>query len=357
MVAPGILSRRRLPGLLLLVPTVIAGVVALVAGLREHSDRPSDAALVAAVATVRSTITAQRVTADAGTTDAVIVIAPPWSMRPLVALGPLAAIAVPADGPWADLVAGRFARIFVIVEPDAEPWLRGRPLLASARTVGDDGAVSVLQIDSVAARFDMRARLNDATIRLHRSADAADVVVCSQRSRGINGGVRCAGQPSSLRVAREWALVTENGADVVVARPPPAGQRLEVAFGETQPVMLGAEIVVAAGHTRAGAERADPVKGVVRLAVVVDDQLLATIERRPSFVREPHRADAVAVFVNDTENGGRTVGLADTERGFRVDRLDTKRFAGTAHRLSFFIETDDDKNNDFAFDAFVPGGP
>ena len=174
MVAPGILSRRRLPGLLLLVPTVIAGVVALVAGLREHSDRPSDAALVAAVATVRSTITAQRVTADAGTTDAVIVIAPPWSMRPLVALGPLAAIAVPADGPWADLVAGRFARIFVIVEPDAEPWLRGRPLLASARTVGDDGAVSVLQIDSVAARFDMRARLNDATIRLHRSADAAD---------------------------------------------------------------------------------------------------------------------------------------------------------------------------------------
>ncbi len=333
-----------MPGVLLVVPTVLAALGALLFDLRESADRPTDDDLAAAAATVRGAIT----------DDDAIVVAPPWSLRPLIPLGPLAARARPADGPWDALTAGRFARVFVIAEPDAEPWLADRPLLTDAHQLGRYHDTVVLLIDSHVARFDARAQLGSAVVSLGDTDVAASAVVCTAITRGVNGGVRCAGQPSFVRVAREWALVTENGADVVFAHPPPAGQYLEVAFSDVE---LGNELVVAAGHTRVGAERADPVEGAVRVVVAVDDVVVATLVRRPSFFVEPHRRALKNVFVNADNNAGRVADLDDSEHGFRVDHVDTTAFSGPGRRLTFSISTDAEANNDFAFDAFSPGGP
>lgn len=343
MHAPGLFSRQRLPGLLLLGPLVAAGLVSLAVDLRERNDRPHDDDLAAAVATVRAAIT----------DDDAIVIAPPWSLRPLTLLGTLAARALPADGPWDALTDRRFAHVFVIAEPDADPWLADRSLFTTARVIARHADTVVSVIDSHVAAFDARARFDSAVVSLGDNVDDS-AVVCTQRTRGANGGVRCAKQPPAIRVAREWALVTENGADVLFAHPPPRGQYLQVAYTN---VVLGTDLVVAAGHTRTGAERADPVTGTVVVEVAVDGVVVATLRRRPSFIVERHRRAAKHRFVNDTENAGRVTDLADDERGFRVDHVDTSAFAGPGHRLTFTLRTDNDAGNDFAFDAFVPGGP
>ena len=106
-----------------------------------------------------------------------------------------------------------------------------------------------------------------------------------------------------------------------------------------------AKLVVAAGHTREGAEHAI---GPVRLQVKVDDDVIATLVRAPSFGVEPSRAFWREVFVAPIDAPG---------QGFRVDDVDTTRFAGSKHRVSFVIDADDEASQDFGFDAFVPGGP
>jgi hypothetical protein len=322
-------SRRRAGGVLLL-PIVLSAVAALVIDVREAGDRPEDTDIDVAVSTVRKAI---------GPADA-IVVAPPWSMRPLKSLGPLAERALPADGPWDQLVHNRFAHVFVIAEPDAAPWL-DRPLLQQARSLGHHGSVDVLVLDGAAARFDGRARFDDAVVTLHTATDDG---VCAPNHRGNRHGRRCAG---GLRVGREWALVTENGADVIVASPPPQGQVLEVAWAD---VDVADHLVIAAGHARLAAERADPIAGTVTLTVRLDDDVVATIQRQPSFFVEPHRRALKGVFVG--EHGS----VPDDERGFRVDTIDTRAHRGQ-HRLSVSITTDDASNNAFAFDVFVPGTP
>jgi hypothetical protein len=237
-------------------------------------------------------------------------------------------------------VHNRFARVFIIAEPDAAPWL-DRPLVQQARRVSQHGVVEVLAIDGAAATFDARARFDDATVTLH--TDSGDGV-CTANTPGNRRGRRCSG---GQRVGREWALVTENGADVIVASPPAGGQVLEVAWAD---VDVADRLVVAAGHARLAAERADPIAGTVTLTVRLDDDVVATIKRQPSFFVEPHRRANKRLFVGEH---GR---VPDDERGFRVDTIDTSAHRGR-HRLSFSITTDDGTNNAFAFDAFVPGAP
>lgn len=322
-------SRRRWGGLLLL-PVVVSALTAVVLDVREAGDRPTDTDIDVAVSTVRAAI---------GPADA-IVVAPPWSMRPLQALGPLAERALPADGPWDQLVHNRFAHVFVIAEPDADPWL-ARPLLQQARTLEHRGAVDVLVLDGAIARFDGRARFDDAVVTLHTPTDDT---VCAPNHRGNRHGRRCAG---GLRVGREWALVTENGADVIVASPPPQGQVLEIAWAD---VDVAERLVVAAGHARLAAEHAAPLAGTVTLTVRLDDDVVATIKRQPSFFVEPHRRGLKHVFVGDHGS------VPDDERGFRVDTIDTTAWRGR-HRLSIAVTTDDPTHNAFAFDVFVPGTP
>lgn len=347
-----VVRARRWPGLLLLAPMVVAGVVAgaLAIADRVRPDRPGDLTLAAAADTVRQAVrTSTRSPAEH---DTVVVVAPPWSMRPLQALGSLAARTIPADGAWDVLVDGRFRRVVVVAEADAAPWL-DRPLMARARPLShhaiDGGPIDVLVIDGAAARFDARSALDTASIRVVDAAD--DAAPCERRGRGVGAGFRCVGAPA-VRVQREWALVSENGADVVFASPPPAGRRLEITYADVE---LGDVLVVAAGHTRFGSERADPVRGAVTVDVVVDDDVVATLVRRPSFFVEPHRRGLRERFVNATANGNRVADIAVTDRGFHAERLDTARFAAGTHRLAFVIRTDDDSNNHFAFDAFVPG--
>jgi len=127
---------------------------------------------------------------------------------------------------------------------------------------------------------------------------------------------------------------------VVRVAPPPAGQRLAIAFDA---VALGDHLVVAAGHTRAGVERPD---GDVSVDVIVDGHVLATLRRAPSFVVEPSRAPLRAAFVRPPDPQG---------EGFRVDVVDTRRWRG-ARRLAFVVRSDGDRvDADFALDAFVPG--
>ncbi|HEY1099520.1 MAG TPA: hypothetical protein VGF99_11360, partial [Myxococcota bacterium] len=162
-----VVRARRWPGLLLLAPMVVAGVVAGVLAIadRVRPDRPGDLTLAAAADTVRQAVrTSTRSPAEY---DTVVVVAPPWSMRPLQALGSLAARTIPADGAWDVLVEGRFRRILVVAEADAAPWL-ARPLMARARPLShhaiDGGPIDVLVIDGAAARFDARSALDTASI-------------------------------------------------------------------------------------------------------------------------------------------------------------------------------------------------
>ncbi len=306
----------RLIGTALLSPVLLAIAFSFFRLITESSDVPDDDDYGAAAAFLDERGLSR---------DDAIVILPPWSLRPLVALGARTDRVVGGDGPWWALTQGRYARLFILQEPDAAPWREGAPLSTSTHSFG---AVHVIEQPSTASPFDFKARFDEAAV-------GVDDEVCT---KGRSRGLQCGNQ----RVAREWALVSENGREIIWAPPPPAGKHLHIDFDD---VPLGAALVVAAGHTRDGAEQA---RASVRLQVKVDDDVIATLVRQPSFFVEPSRAWLRQTFVAPLDPQG---------QGFRVERIDTARFAGTHHRVSFVIDADDDKGQAFGFDAFVPGAP
>jgi hypothetical protein len=133
----------------------------------------------------------------------------------------------------------------------------------------------------------------------------------------VRGGKSCPSGHPWQRVTRQWLLVSENGDKVVWSHPPPRPNVLEIAF---EGVTLGPDLIIRAGHTRDGADRA---RGEVRLHVEVDGREVGVVRRRPAF-------------------------------DFRVDQLDTRGLQGPGHRVVFYVEAEDVSANHFAWDAYSP---
>ncbi len=320
--------RDRAAALLLLLPVTVALVVSGVRLLAEARDVPDDRDIAAAAAFA--------VTA-AGPEDAIVVL-PPWSMRPLSALGPAAARVVGGDGPAAELLSGRHAIVVAIVEPDADPWLPVLAPLGPPVTIRHFGRIAVqVHGGGGPAAFDLLSRLPDGAV------DVDGRPCTTPLRRGAVIGFACDHAGTTARVTREHALVTENGRRVV--RVPALAPESHLALRFTD-VPLGDVLVVAAGHTRAGAERGRPMV----VEVIVDDDVVAVLRRAPSFVVEPSRAALRSLFVRAPAPGG---------EGFRADLIDTRRFAGGRHRLAFVVRaTTADAagkvDHEFALDAFIP---
>ena len=327
-------ERDRVVGLALLLPVAAALVFSFVRNLGEGWDVPSDDDYRA----VRGLLT------DAGAdgrlgSDAIAVL-PPWSVRALSFFGDLQPISADA---LAERPLDRYRRLFVVVEPDADDHLAAlMRRIGAPATTSEVGRLSVLRWDLPAHPvFDLSARVTDATVRLEGKTG----LLCDEPLAGAWGsGVHCPGRGDWLRVRREWQLVTENGDLVVWSHPPAPGERLVISWPD---VVIGDAVVVRAGHNRAGAERADKARGTVRLRVIVDDEEVGLVERRPSFAIEPTRNALRSIFVGPEADGG---------QGFRTSIVDTRRFMGGRHRLSFVIDTDADGSNSFLWDAWVRGG-
>lgn len=316
---------------------VIASVFAVVRFLVETADAPAPADIAAAATFLRE----RRLAADD-----VVLVAPPWSLYALQQLGgdpDVGARVLPADGPWDVLHRGRHRRVFLWTEPDAAPWLAGRNhrVLAAGAQRQTFGVVSVVEVHDAPARFDLRRRFDDVAVAVEGG------VPCTERSRGIGGGVRCAGLARGVRVASEWAQVTENSQPVVVVQPP-AGRGLRLTV---EGVEVSERLVVAAGHTRNALARLQEKQmkgGSVTVTVFVDDVAVGTLTRRPAFRVEPHRRDLVDRFVGPRDPGG----------GFTATVFDTRAVAGMNRRLSFVVSTDladDSVQTGIGLDAFVPG--
>jgi hypothetical protein len=305
-------------GLLLLMPVGVACLWSLGAFVDDSGSAPAAADYAAVVDAI-----------DARAVDAVYVV-PPWSLTGLTVPGLRERLA-PGDGPWATLAA-RHAQIAVVHEPDSAPWERPLPPSTSTKTLG---RLRVTTHRFAGTAYDFRAHVEDAAVDV-------DGVACVERVRastagGARRGVRCAGK--AQRVTREWALVTENGADVIWAAPPPAGSALTLRYAG---VAVGKALVVAAGHTRDGADG-----GVaVRVRVRIDDTDVATLVRAPTFFVEPHRRALHGAFVGDLGHGG---------EGFSVDVIDTAAYEGV-HDVAFVVDAVSvvDGEVGFAIDAFIP---
>lgn len=239
--------------------------------------------------------------------DALAVL-PAWSLRPLRVLGDLDPISGDA---LADQPLERYARLFVLLEPDGEQAFASvRARHGEPAAMERFGRVQLARWDLPApsVRYDFRARVADATVTM--GAAPCD--------REVRGGVSCGGEPWR-RVTREWLLVSENADDAVWSHPPPRGERLEIAWDA---VPLGDTLVVRAGFTREGADQA---RAPVRMRVLADDVELGVVVRAPAFA-------------------------------FAVSRIDTRAVAGRVARVRFLIDTDDNNGARFAWDAFAVGG-
>lgn len=237
-----------------------------------------------------------------------LALLPPWSLRPLTVLGELDPISGDA---LAEQPLHRYARLFVVVEPDAEAAVealqarRGPPAFSQ-----EVGRLRVERYDLAAAsvRFDFRARLGEAAVTLGGAP-------CTQAARG---GVSCGGE-WWRRVTREWLLVSENADDALWAHPPPKGSTLELSWDA---VPMGELLVVRAGFTREGADQA---RAPVRLTIFGDDLELGRVVREPAFA-------------------------------FTTTELDTRALTGRSARVRFVIDSDDNTSARFAFDAYTAGG-
>jgi len=330
------------PGAALFLACLVgASAWSLARFVSSRADVPADADVDGAAAAI--------IAAGVGADD-VVIVAPPWSMGLQQKLGAVASLTVAADGPWDALHRGRHRRVFLYDEADSAPWLQGRlhPVLqAPAQAFG---GTRLRVVDDAVAVFDFKATVGTATVSV-ADATGEGAVVCGRRSPGIGGGVHCAGEPARVRVAREWALVTENGADVVVVVPPADGKRLRVTWND---VPLARQMVVAAAHTRGAvaAFHGNEAAGVFSLRVLVDGQTVATVNKEPTFIVEGHRQALKGAFVGE---GHRRASGADA--GFVAIDVDTGAFAGRRATVTFeFAATTADKNA-FAFDAFIPSYP
>lgn len=326
-------------GRALLAPVVASIVFSFARLACEVKDVPDDDDYVAAAAFFDN--------AHLDKDDAIAVL-PPWSVRPLQFFGSDSDNVIASDGPWSQLALGRYRRLFVVVEPDGEAWNGPLAALAPAASPTHFGALAVVEYPGGGgpARFDARARFGAARVDVDGAARVeVDGAPCVEPVRN-RVGVHCAGRPDWQRVVREWAQVTENGSDVIVVNPAP-GADVVVSFDNA---FVGDTLVVAAGHTRDAAVTAT---SPVTLVVKIDGAVVATLSRRPSFVVEPLRQRWRSLFVRPLDPAG---------EGFRAEVIDTRAFRGAAHTISFVIRSDDAddeaaQKNDFAFDAFSPGGP
>ena len=169
-------------------------------------------------------------------------------------------------------------------------------------------------LGEVNAGYDFRAGIADAAVRVEGTNGEPSVACTLPTGRRFVHGAVCPG--GTVRATREWSLVSENADDAIFAHPPPRGQSLTVTFSN---VPLGQAIVVRAGHTRSGADRA---QAPVYLRVRVGDAVVGDVERAPAFA-------------------------------FRTDVIDTMAWQGQTKTVQFELSTQNDVGQDFAFDAFV----
>ncbi len=247
-------------------------------------------------------------------TDALAIL-PAWSLRPLTVVGDWSPIS--ADNLAAQPLH-RYRRLFVWAEPDSDDALTA--LLTTRGAPADRqrcGRVEVLRFDlnNAPVVFDLRAQLSQAQVRI-TGARGDDHAVDVECDTPVAGGFACPTRPNWQRVTRQWALVSDNGDDVVWSHPPPAGQRLSIAW---RAVPLGARMIVRAGHLRSGAEHA---RAAVRLRIEVDDVIIDSITVEPRFA-------------------------------FASYQVDLTRVAPGSHKLALVIDTDDEASNHFAWDAYV----
>lgn len=297
------MAREGRIGLLLLAPVLAAIAFSWGRIVAELDDVPRDADYPAARTALQ----------DAGFDRArdALVILPPWSLRPLAVLGDLDPIS--GDGIAAQPLQ-RYARLWVLVEPDAGRGyddLRARLGPPALRQEVGRLALERYELPPPSVMVDLRARVEEATIRIVGPEGERPCQV------PLRGGVSC-GREAGQRVTRQWLLVSENGDDVVWSQPPPRGQRLELEWSE---IPIGAAVVIRAGFTREGADRA---RAPVQLRVLIDGQVVGTVTREPAF-------------------------------DFRTDVIDTARFARRAGAITFAIDTSDNADAQFAWDAMVVG--
>ncbi len=238
-------------------------------------------------------------------------VLPPWSLRAWKHLGDRKPMS--GDGLWRRPLH-RYARLFVVVEPDAGQFLQ--PLqqrLGPPAAEKEAGRLRVLRWDlgGPHVAFDFTAHVEDATVRILASNGAA--TPCETVTRG---GKACAGRGAWMKVTRQWLLVSENGDEALWAHPPPPGQTLELRWDN---VTLGPSIVVRAGHTREGADRAT---GEVRLHIKVDDREVGVVRRKPAF-------------------------------DFVPEEIPIPGVTGPGHTVTFQVETDQDATNHFVLDAYA----
>jgi hypothetical protein len=289
---------------LMLGPIVAAALWSIVRLAAYPSHVPTDADYLQAA----QVLTAQA----AGPGDAVAVL-PAWSLRPYPFLreAPLIAPDTVPDGPL-----DRYRRLFVIAEPDADALVRRLVArLGPPASTQPAGRVRVLRFDLPRrdVRFDFTAGVEHAFIQIV-NRDGSSVTHCSYV---IANGFGCRLMPWWQRVAREWVLVTENGTQALSAHPPPEGTRLQMTYTA---VPVGSRIVISAGHTRAGADRAE---APVRITVTIDGAPAGNVLRTPAF-------------------------------DFHTDVIDTRRWAGATHAVVFDIESlGSNRFQHFAFDAYT----
>ena len=293
----------------LLIPVVVGALFSLVRFALEGSDVPRDEDYDAALAVIVEQ------GYDRGL-DAVAVM-PPWSLRASQHLRTLSLIS-------ADLLherpLHRYRRLFLVVEPDAGRWLR--PLLDTLGAPSqeqDAGRVDVLTFELAGPRvtYDFRERLFDAVVEIGDVSGAPEPkALCDRRS---DRGWSCPSRPSWQRVTRQHLLVSENGDDALWVHPPPRGEELILSYANVE---LGDVLVLRAGHTREGVDRA---KAPVVVRVLVADQEVARVER-------------------------------DVRFHFRTDVIDTSRFHGQRADVAFRIHTENNGSNHFAIDAYAARG-
>jgi hypothetical protein len=297
-------NRAALVVALVVLPLLTSAVVDLVLLAREQGHVPLEAEYL----TVRDAVLKD---GFALSTD-VIAVLPAWSLRPHVALKEIPMIT--GDLLW-EQPFDRFRRVYILTERDGEDALeRVRAASQPMTRVMETRAIALWRVD-VGGPFvttDFSRDLARADVRI---VDAEDSVLTTC-AEPVRGGFRCSGRKPWQRVTRERALVTENGDDVVWAHAPPKGEIVEVRYTD---VTLGDSVVLRAGHTRTGADKA---RAPVDIEVRFENVTLFQRSVSPLF-------------------------------HFATDRIDTRAQKGTRGMLTLRIRTVDESSQHFAFDGFV----
>lgn len=290
----------------LLVPVLLAGLFSLSRLALEGRDVPLDDDYREAAAVVESW--GFRKGEDA------VAVLPPWSLRAHVALKGFE----PISGDALHMrPLERYARLFVVVEPDAGRYRR--PLerrLGAPQARERRGRVEVLRFDLGEPRvvYDLAAQLQDAEIAITRKGQ--EVTRCDRPTRR---GFACQGGKGWQRVTREHLLVSENSQYAIWAHPPPPGEVLELKWRD---VPLDDVLVFSAGHTRSGA---DAARAPVDVEILIGDEPLTALSYPPRFA-------------------------------FESTRVSTAPFKGQRRDVTLRVSTADHGKNHWAFDAFTARG-